>query len=75
MKYLLATLENITPIPSGSIYRGDGVFDMVVDIDPAGIKKKLAEFDKDLKVVFKDNDVKVKSRAEGAPVKDPKAKL
>lgn len=48
---------------------------MQVENDPPGIKKKLAEFDKDNKVIFKDKTVKVKSRAEGALTKDPKVKI
>ena len=31
-KYITSTLHNLSPVPNGAIYRGDGVFDYVVDV-------------------------------------------
>ena len=63
-KYLLATLHDMTPVPDGSIWRDDGVFDFVVDQDPYNIKEKLSEYDDKLNLVFKKIGMKIKGRAE-----------
>ena len=63
-KYLITTLHNLTPVPPGSIWRDDGVFDFVADEEPENIKEKLSEFDDQLKKIFKKRGLKIKGRAE-----------
>ena len=63
-KYLVATLHNLTPVPPGSIWRDDGVFDFVADEEPFNIKERLSEHDEQLNLVFKKAGLKIEGRAE-----------
>lgn len=63
-KYFVATLQNLTPVPVGSIWRDDGVFDFVAEDEPQNIKEKLSEYDDQKKIVYKKKGLKIKGRAE-----------
>lgn len=56
-KYIAVTLDNLSPVPHGSIYRGDGVFGYEEDGHPrealTRVKEKLTEHDKDFNEVFR----------------------
>jgi hypothetical protein len=58
-KIITATLHNISPVPNGAIYQGDGMFEFVTDKSPYNIDKKMAEYDVDAKTYYKDPAVKV----------------
>ncbi len=64
-KYITSTLHNISPIPSGSVYRGSGMFEFATEKDPDNIKLKLAEYDVEKKTYYKDKSVKVDLAADG----------
>ncbi len=58
-KYITSTLHNISPVPSGAIYQGAGMFEFVTDKSPYNIDKKMAEYDVEAKTYYKDPLVKV----------------
>ena len=64
-KIITATLHDNTPVQPGSIYRGDGMVEFETTKEPETITKKLAEYDKEKKVYFKDKSIsKLKLRAD-----------
>ena len=72
-KIITATLHDNTPVPPGSIYRGDGMVEFETTKEPEAITKKLAEYDKEEKVYFKDKSIyKLKLRADDVVKSDKK---
>lgn len=72
-KIITATLHDNTPVPSGSIYRGDGMVEFETTKEPETITKKLAEYDKDKQIYFKDKSIsKLKLRADDVVKSDKK---
>ena len=76
-KIITATLHNMTPIPAGSIYRGNKMFEFETKKDPDTIDKKYAEYDPATNTYYKDKSIKalklkaddvVKEREKIAPV-------
>lgn len=65
-KIITATLHDMTPVPAaGSIYRGDRMVEFETTKEPETITKKLAEYDKEEKIYFKDKSIsKLKLRAD-----------
>ncbi len=64
-KIITATLHDMTPVPAGAIYRGAGMVEFETTKEPETITKKLAEYDKEEKVYFKDKSIsKLKLRAD-----------
>lgn len=63
-KYITGTLHNISPVPAGSVYRGDGMFEFETEKDPYSIKLKLAEYDPEKKTYYKEKSVKVDLSAD-----------
>ena len=67
MKNYLATLNYKNRVPDGSIYRGAGKFDFMVDDTlsvPTQIKEKLVELKENADVVYKKSGETTKIRAE-----------
>lgn len=75
-RFIVATIHDLSPVPSGSVYLGDGQFDFVVESvdDPYNITKKLAEYDQDKAQYHKDKTFKKSSRADIEVAKDEKTK-
>ena len=75
-RFVVAKIHDISPVPSGSVYLGDGQFDFVVESvdDPYNITKKLAEYDQDKAQYHKDKTFKKSSRADIEVAKDEKTK-
>ena len=65
-RFIVATIHELSPVPSGSVYLGDGQFDFVVDSsdDPYNVDKKLAEYDQEKAQYHKDKTFKKSSRAD-----------
>ena len=51
--YLTVKFYNLSRVPDGSVYMGDGDFDFQTDKMPVNVKEKLAEYTDDLKKVYK----------------------
>ena len=51
--YLTVKFYNLSIVPDGSVYMGDGDFDFQIDRMPVNVKEKLAEYTDDLKKVYK----------------------
>lgn len=75
MKNYLATLNYKNHVPPGSIYRGSGKFDFMVDDTisiPTSIKEKLIELKENADVIYKKGGETTKIRAdlkkEGKPI-------
>ena len=51
--YLTVKFYNLSIVPDGSVYIGDGDFDFQADRMPVNVKEKLAEYTDDLKKVHK----------------------
>ena len=51
--YLTVKFYNLSIVPDGSVYMGDGDFDFQADKMPVNVKEKLAEYTDDLKKVYK----------------------
>ncbi|TXH47451.1 MAG: hypothetical protein E6Q97_27070 [Desulfurellales bacterium] len=66
MKNYLATLNYMTHIPDGSIYRGSGKFDFMVDdtLPIPIMKEKLVELKENADVIYKKAGETTKIRAE-----------
>jgi len=75
-RFIVATIHDISPVPSGSVYLGGGQFDFVVESvdDPYNITKKLAEYDQDKAQYHKDKTFKKSSRADTEVAKEEKTK-
>ena len=75
-RFIVATINDISPVPSGSVYLGDGKFDFVVESvdDPYNITKKLAEYDQEKAQYHKDKAFKKSCRADIEVAKDKKTK-
>ena len=75
-RFIVATIHDISPVPSGSVYLGGGQFDFVVESvdDPYNITKKLAEYDQDKAQYHKDKAFKKSSRADTEVAKEEKTK-
>jgi hypothetical protein len=97
-KYITSTLHNLSPVPADAIYRGDGVFDYVVDVgtkiievpvidvkgavtyelreitiaEPYNIDKKLAEYDTEKGLYYKDPSIKYEIAADAAVIEKEK---
>ena len=72
-KIITATLHDMTPVPAGAIYRGAGMVEFETTKEPETITKKLAEYDKEEKVYFKDKSIsKLKLRADDVVKVDKK---
>jgi len=69
-KIITATLHDISPVPLGSIYRGDNMFEFSVDKDPANISKKFAEYDPAANTYYKDKAIKTKKLTADDAVKE-----
>lgn len=75
-RFIVATIHELSPVPSGSVYLGDGQFDFIVESvdDPYNVAKKIAEYDQDKAQYHKDKTFKKSSRAEAEVAKDEKTK-
>ena len=75
-RFIVATIHDLSPVPSGSVYLGDGQFDFIVESvdDPYNVAKKIAEYDQDKAQYHKDKTFKKSSRAESEVAKDEKTK-
>ena len=75
-RFIVATIHDISPVPSGSVYLGGGQFDFIVESvdDPYNITKKLAEYDKEKAQYHKDKTFKKSSRADTEVAKEEKTK-
>ena len=51
--YLTVKFYNLSIVPDGLVYMGDGDFDFQADRMPVNVKEKLAEYTDDLKKVYK----------------------
>ena len=51
--YLTVKFYNLSRVPDGSVYMGDGDFDFQADRMPVNVKEKPAEYTDDLKKVYK----------------------
>ncbi len=72
-KIITATLHDNTPVPPGSIYRGDGMVEFETTKEPETITKKMAEYDKEQQIYFKDKSIsKLKLRADDVVKSDNK---
>ena len=71
-KIITATLHNLTPIPPGSVYRGNGMFEFSCKKDPETIAKKFAEYDPEQKIYFKDKSLKIALTADAEVAKAEK---
>lgn len=67
-KIITATLHDMTEIPPGSVYQGDGMVEFNCQIEPWNIAGKLAELDVDKKTYFKSERVKVPLAADARVV-------
>ena len=75
-RFIVATIHDLSPVPSGSVYLRDGQFDFIVESvdDPYNVDKKLAEYDQDKAQFHKDKTFKKSSRADAEVSKDEKTK-
>ena len=75
-RFIVATIHDLSPVPSGSVYLGDGQFDFIVESvdDPYNITKKLAEYDQEKAQYHKDKTFKKSSRADIEVAKEEKTK-
>ena len=75
-RFIVATIHDLSPVPSGSVYLGDGQFDFIVDYadDPYNVDKKLAEYDQEKAQYHKDKAFKKSSRADTEVAKEEKTK-
>jgi len=62
--YLTVKFYNLSIVPDGSVYMGDGDFDFQTDKMPVNVKEKLAEYTDDLKKVYKKSGYTKKVMAE-----------
>lgn len=69
-KIITATLHNLSPVPEGSVYRDNGMFEFVVDKDPHNIDKKFAEYDQATNTYHKDKTIKNKKLSADDAVKE-----
>ena len=53
MPRFIVTLENFSPVPPGSIYRGAGKVDFISEKIPDEVKERLAELDDKGREVFR----------------------
>jgi hypothetical protein len=67
-RYIAAKLENISLIPWGAVYRGQGIFDFIVRRNevgrPSNIKTRYSEHDKDFNEMFRREGFITKVTAE-----------
>ena len=75
-RFIVATIHDLSPVPSGSVYLGGGQFDFIVESvdDPYNITRKLAEYDQEKAQYHKDKVFKKSSRADTEVAKDEKTK-
>ena len=62
--YLTVKFYNLSIVPDGSVYMGDGDFDFQTDKMPVNVKEKLVEYTDDLKKVYKKSGYTKKVMAE-----------
>ena len=76
-KYITATLHHMSPVPPGSVYRGDQMVEFKVPPGrptPENITKKYAEYDPEDNTYFKDPAVKLKLASDDAVAEAEKIK-
>ena len=75
-RFIVATIHDLSPVPSGSVYLGGGQFDFIVESvdDPYNVDKKLAEYDQEKAQYHKDKTFKKSSRADTEVAKEEKTK-
>lgn len=63
-KIITATLHDMTPVPTGSIYRGNGMLEFETKEEPETVSDKLAEYDTVKRTYYKDASLKIELTAD-----------
>lgn len=69
-KIITATLNHLSPVPTGSIYHSNGMFEFVIDEGPVNITTKFAEYDPVTNTYYKDKSIKANKLSSDDVVKE-----